>query len=140
MLKLYVWEDVLWDYTKGVMFALAETVEEARTLILASADYADVKRDLEQEPDDTRELMRGGGARGWASKHCPHPMTDEEFGSRAYKPPTTFAPGARVRYACEPPIFGTVLRTDGEGTYIEAPGYGELRCATRDLRVCGEGE
>jgi hypothetical protein len=31
-LKLYVWEDVLTDYTSGVMFALAESEEEPRVL------------------------------------------------------------------------------------------------------------
>lgn len=33
-LRLYVWEDVLSDYTDGVMFALAESVEEARAIIM----------------------------------------------------------------------------------------------------------
>lgn len=37
-LKLYVWEGVLCDYTDGIMFALAESVEEARQAILESAD------------------------------------------------------------------------------------------------------
>lgn len=35
-LKLYVWEDVLTDYTSGtsgIAFALAESVEQARELI-----------------------------------------------------------------------------------------------------------
>lgn len=32
-LKLYVWENVLTDYTSGIMFALATSVEEARELI-----------------------------------------------------------------------------------------------------------
>jgi hypothetical protein len=32
-MKLYVWEDVLTDYTHGVMFALADSVEDARTLL-----------------------------------------------------------------------------------------------------------
>jgi len=33
-LKLYVWEDVLCDYSCGVMFALAYDEDEARRLIL----------------------------------------------------------------------------------------------------------
>ena len=33
-LKLFVWEDVLSDYTSGVMFALAKDVEQARKVIL----------------------------------------------------------------------------------------------------------
>lgn len=32
-LKLYVWEDVLSDYTSGVMFALAPDLETAMRLI-----------------------------------------------------------------------------------------------------------
>jgi len=32
-LKLYVWEDVLTDYTSGIAFALAESVEQAREVI-----------------------------------------------------------------------------------------------------------
>jgi len=32
-MKLYVWEYVLTDYTDGIMFALANSVEEARELI-----------------------------------------------------------------------------------------------------------
>lgn len=32
-LKLYVWEDVLTDYTSGIAFALAESIEQAREVI-----------------------------------------------------------------------------------------------------------
>lgn len=32
-MKLYVWEHVLTDYTSGVMFALAESLPEARKLV-----------------------------------------------------------------------------------------------------------
>jgi hypothetical protein len=32
-MKLYVWENVLTDYTDGIMFALAANEEEARSLI-----------------------------------------------------------------------------------------------------------
>lgn len=35
-MKLYVWEDVLTDYTAGIAFALAETEDEARALIWES--------------------------------------------------------------------------------------------------------
>jgi len=31
--KLFVWQDVLTDYTSGIMFALANSVEEAREVI-----------------------------------------------------------------------------------------------------------
>jgi hypothetical protein len=37
-LKLFVWEDVLSDYTPGVAFALAHDADEARRLIVAR-DY-----------------------------------------------------------------------------------------------------
>lgn len=37
-LKLYVWEDVMYNYTEGIAFALAETEEEARELI-AGREY-----------------------------------------------------------------------------------------------------
>jgi hypothetical protein len=30
--KLFVWDKVLWDYTPGMAFAVAETVEEARAM------------------------------------------------------------------------------------------------------------
>ena len=33
-MKLFVWEGVLTDYTSGIAFALAESVDEARKLIL----------------------------------------------------------------------------------------------------------
>ena len=39
-LKLYVWEDVLSDYTSGVMFALAEDKEHAKKMILE--EYNDI--------------------------------------------------------------------------------------------------
>ena len=48
-MKLYVWEDVLQDYTSGVMFALANSVEEARALVLAHTSYVP-ESDLAQEP------------------------------------------------------------------------------------------
>lgn len=47
--KLYVWEGVLTDYTSGIMFAVATSVEEARKLLLEKCDYIP-KEDLYQEP------------------------------------------------------------------------------------------
>jgi len=38
-LKLFVWEDVLTDYTSGVMFALAYDVAGARKTILKKMGY-----------------------------------------------------------------------------------------------------
>lgn len=48
-LKLYVWEEVLTDYTSGAMFALATSTNEARSLILKKCDYVP-SRDLALEP------------------------------------------------------------------------------------------
>ena len=50
-LKLYVWEEVLIDYTAGAMWALAESEEEARALIFAHTPYTSVEQDLKQPPD-----------------------------------------------------------------------------------------
>lgn len=49
MLRLYVWEDVLADYTSGLMFALAESEDEARRLILI-AEPAVPDTDLMENP------------------------------------------------------------------------------------------
>ena len=53
-LRLYVWEDVLTGYTSGVMFALAESVEAARNMIIEAYSEQggdELKKDLECEPD-----------------------------------------------------------------------------------------
>lgn len=78
-LKLYIWEDVLSDYTPGIAFALAENREEARQLCLESFDkkYKRTEwnkiltKDLDRDPDriyDPEEthykvaiVMEGGG-------------------------------------------------------------------------------
>ena len=49
-IKLYVWHNCLTDYTDGVMFALAESVEEAREKILEDCDLSSVVTDLKAEP------------------------------------------------------------------------------------------
>ena len=48
-MKLFVWEDVLTDYTAGVMFALAPDVETARKMLLETCDYLPAD-DLAKEP------------------------------------------------------------------------------------------
>ena len=48
-LKLFVWEEVLTDYSDGIMFALAENVEEARAEIRNRGLVIEV--DLAKEPD-----------------------------------------------------------------------------------------
>lgn len=55
-LKLYVWEGVLRDYTNGIMFALAESAEDARKLIADKMPYE--PDDLEIEP---REITKREG-------------------------------------------------------------------------------
>jgi len=52
-LKLYVWEDVLTDYTSGtsgIAFALAESIEQAREIIREKglSDYG--MKDLDSDP------------------------------------------------------------------------------------------
>ena len=47
-LKLYVWENVLCDYTNGIMFAYAKNIDEARKLIGEKMGHECV--DLELEP------------------------------------------------------------------------------------------
>jgi hypothetical protein len=51
-IKLFVWTDVLTDYTSGIMFALAETADEARSLIRKEVGYesSTVDEDLKKEP------------------------------------------------------------------------------------------
>ncbi len=51
-LKLYVWENVLTDYYPGIMFALAESEEKARELLLK--DHPLLKfnyEDVAKKPD-----------------------------------------------------------------------------------------
>jgi len=49
-LKLYVWEGVLTDYTDGIMFALASSVEEAREMISEADSLAGGGGDIQAEP------------------------------------------------------------------------------------------
>jgi hypothetical protein len=48
-LKLFVWHEALTDYTPGVMFALASSVDEARRMLLSECSYLP-DYDLEKEP------------------------------------------------------------------------------------------
>lgn len=66
-LFLYVWENVLTDYASGVMFALAENVEQARALIRACEGVSPASRgllntDLLAEP---RVISRPEGFAVW---------------------------------------------------------------------------
>ena len=50
-MKLYVWQNVLYDYTPGIMFAIASSVEEARSLLLKECDYIP-EEDLAKAPEE----------------------------------------------------------------------------------------
>lgn len=62
-LKLYVWENVLRDYTTGIAFAYAENSEQARKLVLEKLGYSHA--DLSIEPREVKEsegfYSYGGG-------------------------------------------------------------------------------
>jgi hypothetical protein len=69
MYRLYVWTDILCDYTCGVAFALASSVEEARQVILDRAEqgwqrdyYADaIKGDPDVYDTPFGYVVSGGG-------------------------------------------------------------------------------
>lgn len=65
ILKLFVWEGVLIDYTDGIMFALAYDVEHARKIILKKNNLDAVRRDIKNKPDIYRTpkgfAVYGGG-------------------------------------------------------------------------------
>ncbi len=70
-LKLFIWKDVLANYTSGIAFALAENTEEARKIIFAKYEKEErylsdtLKADLSDEPEivDTKDgfYVWGGG-------------------------------------------------------------------------------
>lgn len=51
VMKLYVWTDVLTDYTSGIMFALAPSVDHARMIISRDMGCSGIHADLLKEPD-----------------------------------------------------------------------------------------
>lgn len=51
ILKLFVWQNVLTDYSSGIMFALAPDVETARRVIIEKVgDFETVEEDLRADP------------------------------------------------------------------------------------------
>jgi hypothetical protein len=50
-MNLYVWHNVLSDYTDGIAFALAPDVETARRLVKASVNYSGRDYEFDREPD-----------------------------------------------------------------------------------------
>lgn len=49
-MKLFVWDNVLTDYTSGIMFAISETADDARKALLERCYYIP-SADLAQEPE-----------------------------------------------------------------------------------------
>jgi hypothetical protein len=48
-MKLFVWDNVLTDYTSGIMFAIAPNVEDARKQL--DSEYSpSLRADLQNEP------------------------------------------------------------------------------------------
>ena len=67
-MRLYVWEDVLCDYTCGAVFALAHNVDEARKVVLEKCGvYGDeaIRRAMSTEPTECNKpegfFVWGGG-------------------------------------------------------------------------------
>ena len=50
-MKLYLWRNVLYDYTPGMAFAIASSVEEARGLLAAEPGAYWGSGDLQKEPE-----------------------------------------------------------------------------------------
>jgi len=48
---MFVWEDVLTDYTSGMMVAVAPTVEKAREILLKECDYIS-DNDINKQPKE----------------------------------------------------------------------------------------
>lgn len=65
-LKLFVWYPALSDYTDGIIFAYAESVEAARSMILEKNAYASVEADITRNPgvydnEPVHFVIWGGG-------------------------------------------------------------------------------
>jgi len=65
-LKLFVWRGVLTDYTSGIAFALAETEQEAREMLLKKEDALSMDSDFNGKKPEVYEdkkcfTLWGGG-------------------------------------------------------------------------------
>lgn len=52
-MKLYVWDDVLCDWTSGIMFAIASSLSEAKKIIIEESGETlgrTLREDLKQKP------------------------------------------------------------------------------------------
>jgi hypothetical protein len=65
-MKLYLWRDVLRDYSAGMAFAIAGNVNEARGMLAATGEFHNAG-DLAKEPEEHSldepfcALVHGGG-------------------------------------------------------------------------------
>ena len=54
-LKLYIWRDVLCDYTCGIIVAMAHNIEDARSVVISSGldewNHTRVVRAIEDDPE-----------------------------------------------------------------------------------------
>lgn len=64
--KLFIWHDVLPDYKSGVIFAMADTVDQARQVVLAQGRkpenqwmLRDLAKDIIEEPEVFDEPCAG---------------------------------------------------------------------------------
>lgn len=62
-LKLFIWHEVFCDYTCGIAFAIAETKEEAITLITKEQEYN--KNELEQKEPEVHPIDKKYGCMIW---------------------------------------------------------------------------
>ena len=64
-LKLFIWRNVLADYTSGIAFALAETEQEAREMLLKDEDCLARDASFKEKPlvyeDKMCDTLWGGG-------------------------------------------------------------------------------
>jgi hypothetical protein len=61
-LRMFVWREVLRDYTDGIAVALAHDEEEARAVLLRDADDIDreaLESDIEKPADEVYSAPRG---------------------------------------------------------------------------------
>ena len=61
-LKVFLWTGVLTDYTDGVMFAVATTVEEARSMLVEKLGYVPnrIEQDSQVITDKFAFTLQGG--------------------------------------------------------------------------------
>lgn len=71
-IRLYIWDNILPDWTSGVAFAAAKSVDQARKAILASfpqdnlSGLAVLAEQLAEEPAQVLDAPAGGYLRGGA--------------------------------------------------------------------------